>query len=128
MLRYVVAIGTLLLLDAFWLFGLGTAKAFSTMASSMSRIIPWKGWQLAFFTASAYILLSTALCVFAVKEKHPLTAMRQGALLGLIIYGVYDFTNLAVFGKAYGIKLATADLCWGTFVMGTSALAGSLVM
>jgi uncharacterized membrane protein len=56
-----------------------------------------------------YILLSYALYHFAVKQNSIL----NGALIGLIIYGVYNTTNLATINN-FGIKESIVDTVWGT--------------
>jgi len=47
-------------------------------------------------------------------------ALLRGALLGLIAYGTYDLTNLAVM-KGFTTKIAIIDMIWGTVLTGTVA-------
>jgi uncharacterized membrane protein len=35
-----------------------------------------------------------------------------GFIMGLVMYGVFDFTNLAIF-EDYSPKVAALDICWG---------------
>jgi uncharacterized membrane protein len=58
-----------------------------------------------------YVLLAYGLYYFAIKPKSIL----NGALFGLIVYGVYDFTNLATIAK-YSVKGAILDTIWGTIL------------
>jgi uncharacterized membrane protein len=51
-------------------------------------------------------------------------ALAMGALLGLLAYGTYDLTNLAVM-KGFTLKIALIDMAWGAFV--TAATAGATV-
>lgn len=51
------------------------------------------------------------------------TALVSGALLGLLAYGTYDMTNLAVM-KDWPLKMALADMAWGTALTAVAALAG----
>lgn len=119
-LACVVSVATLLVLNALWLTVGGVGDAFLSMDSKIRSIQPWK--------IAAYILLCAALCFVAFSERDPAKAAARGAVIGLVIYGVYDFTNLAVFGHGSGLELAMADLCWGTFAMGISCLAGALAV
>ena len=48
-------------------------------------------------------------------------AVFRSALLGLVVYGVYDMTNLATL-RGWSLKLALSDVAWGTLV---AALAGA---
>ena len=45
------------------------------------------------------------------------TTVRQGAILGLIAYGTYDLTNLAVM-KGFTTRIAIIDMIWGTVLTG----------
>lgn len=70
----------------------------------------------------AYISVISSLFIFSVplanqsvqKSKwHPLIAsLVYGGLLGLVIYGIFNFTNLAIF-KNYDIHIGLIDTCWG---------------
>jgi uncharacterized membrane protein len=56
-----------------------------------------------------YILLTIGLYYFIIKEKK---SPYEAALLGLVIYGVFDFTNYAIF-KNYDIYIGLIDTVWG---------------
>jgi uncharacterized membrane protein len=43
-----------------------------------------------------------------------------GALFGLVVYGVYDLTNYAIF-QNYTLKITIIDVVWGTFLNGIVA-------
>lgn len=56
-----------------------------------------------------YIIMSFGLNYFIIKEnKPPINAL----LLGLLVYGVYDGTNYALF-KKWDAKLSIIDTIWG---------------
>jgi uncharacterized membrane protein len=63
--------------------------------------------------AVVYLLLAIGLYVFIVEPGKPLW---QAALLGLVIYGVYDFTNYAIF-KKYDLSVALMDMVWGSVLL-----------
>lgn len=42
-------------------------------------------------------------------------ALRFGGVLGFVIYGVFNTTNMAIF-KRYSIPLAIIDIIWGTIL------------
>jgi len=67
----------------------------------------------------AYLLLAYGLYIFAIKNK----SIFNGALFGLVVYGVYNFTNLAVIAK-YDLIPAVIDTVWGSILcsMITSAV------
>ena len=71
-----------------------------------------------------YLLYAAGLTYFAVmpalESRAILQALALGAGLGLVAYGTYDLTNLAVV-KGFGTKIALIDLAWGTALSGISA-------
>jgi uncharacterized membrane protein len=42
-------------------------------------------------------------------------ALRFGGLVGFVIYGVFNTTNIAIF-KRYSVPLAIIDIVWGTLL------------
>jgi uncharacterized membrane protein len=78
----------------------------------------------------AYVLLALGVALYVLpkfQDKHiGLETFGTGALLGLIIYGVYDLTNYATLAK-WPPNLVVVDMLWGMVVYGlTSLLAGLL--
>ena len=69
-------------------------------------------------TAITYILLIFGLNYFII-QKHK--SIQDSAILGLIIYGVYELTNLALF-KNWSILTVIIDTAWGAtlFALTTS--------
>jgi uncharacterized membrane protein len=47
-------------------------------------------------------------------------ATAWGAVFGLVLYGVYDLTNLAVLDK-WTVRVTIVDLIWGSVLCGTVA-------
>lgn len=56
-----------------------------------------------------YLLMVVGIHTFIINDKR--SAM-SAFLLGTIIYGVFDFTNLAIFSD-YSLELAIHDTIWG---------------
>ena len=60
-----------------------------------------------------YIFLSIGLYYFIIKNnKKPIEAF----ILGIVIYGVYDTTNYALFDK-WNVYLAIIDTLWGGILL-----------
>ena len=57
-----------------------------------------------------YILSIAGLFYFIIA---PNKSVAEGAFLGAITYGIFDFSNHAIF-KNYGVTLAIIDMTWGT--------------
>lgn len=56
-----------------------------------------------------YLLLVVGLNYFILQSHR---SILEAFLLGFIIYGVFDFTNLAIFQK-YDWNVAIMDMVWG---------------
>ncbi len=65
-----------------------------------------------------YIILITGLYYFVIG---PNKTAKEGAFFGLVVYGVFDFTNHAII-ENYPLPLAIMDTIWGTFLCGTTTL------
>ena len=65
-------------------------------------------------TLMVYLLFALSVVVFIVPlaQNSPYWAAIYGALLGAVIYGVYDFTCLAIF-KGFPIGMGLLDWLWG---------------
>jgi uncharacterized membrane protein len=61
-----------------------------------------------------YLLITIGLFYFIIKENR---SPYEAALLGIIIYGVFDFTNYAIF-KNYDIYIGLMDTIWGGILCG----------
>ncbi len=59
----------------------------------------------------------------ALRQSDPFAALIGGALLGLLAYGTYEFTNYATL-KDWSLEQVFVDTIWGGFLTGVSAWAG----
>ncbi|PTM97602.1 DUF2177 family protein [Mycoplana dimorpha] len=62
----------------------------------------------------------------AVNGASWTTALVNGALLGLVAYGTYDMTNLAIL-KNWSATVSVVDTIWGVALTATAATVGYLV-
>lgn len=80
------------------------------------------------FALLSYVLMVIGMVVFVtpnVTDRKFQTSLMYGGVFGLVVYGVYDFTNAAVI-KNWNISIALLDVLWGVFVYTAAAYAGSL--
>jgi uncharacterized membrane protein len=77
-------------------------------------------WPAAFVV---YVLLGTGIALFVIPRASTvlLTAV-YGALFGLVVYGVYDFTNYSTL-RQYPLVLALVDVAWGVVASAAAASA-----
>jgi uncharacterized membrane protein len=74
-------------------------------------------------TGITYIFLIFGLNYFIIKRNR---SVSDAALFGLIIYGVYDFTNMALFTN-WSLLTAIIDTTWGAILFGlTTAIVYKL--
>src|SRR6187455_3040862 len=61
-----------------------------------------------------YALLGTGIALFVIPRAPTVSgAAAYGALFGLVVYGVYDFTNYSML-RQWPFVLTLADVAWGT--------------
>ncbi len=69
--------------------------------------------------AIAYLLLPLGVVLFALPRIDPtaplLTSLGWGGLFGLVVYGVYDMTNMAILER-WPARMVWFDICWGMFL------------
>lgn len=98
----------MLLLDAMYLTA--TRSIFGAVVAKIQRV----AMQLRLEGAViVYALLVFGLYKFIILERRP---VKDAAILGLVIYGVFDFTNYAIF-KNYDMATALMDTAWGSTLM-----------
>lgn len=67
----------------------------------------------------AWLLIALGVVYFVnPNSKNKKQSFKKGALLGLIIYGVYSLTNYAII-QNWTIKMALIDIIWGMILCGT---------
>ena len=74
-----------------------------------------------------YILLGTGIALFVLPRALTVpSAAVYGALFGLVVYGVYDFTNDPIL-RQWPFVLALFDVTWGAVASAAAAAAVRLV-
>lgn len=117
---------TMLVLDATYLYYLGGPR-FARMIKSIQN----SKLNLNLYGAiTSYVFLLFGLHYFVLSRKkasgtlpnlvHDVAVIRDAALFGLVVYGVFDSTNIALFSK-YETGPAIADTLWGAVLMAVTA-------
>lgn len=74
-----------------------------------------------------YLFYVVGLVYFAVMPAVSagtlVTALVNGALLGLLAYGTYDMTNLSTL-KGWSLQVSLVDMAWGAFLSAAASAAG----
>ncbi len=56
------------------------------------------------------------------RDGAPGMALLNGAILGFVAYGCYEFTSWTIM-KEWSVQLVVADILWGSAISGLSAYA-----
>ncbi len=124
----VAAIGmlTFIVADGLWL-GLLMTNFYRDQMAPIARLSNGgfaPNWPAA---VVVYVMLGVGIAGFVVPRSSDLaSAAAHGALFGLVVYGVYDFTNYSTL-RQWPLLLALVDLAWGVVASaGCAAVAWSL--
>jgi steroid 5-alpha reductase family enzyme/uncharacterized membrane protein len=108
-----------IVLDFLWL-GLLLNDYYIKWAKNIALISDNKFDYILWGAIGVYILIPMGVIVFALNKTTRLKAVFNAALFGLILYGVYEFTNIALI-KNWPIELAIVDIIWGPTLCGLTA-------
>ena len=120
---------TFLILDFIWLNFVAKNFYFERMQNVANiqdgkiQVTLWAGLLV-------YVLLALGIIHFILPLLRPdsdyLSIFLLGAYFGLVVYGVYDFTNLATL-KSWPLLLVAVDVSWGATVTGIATLVTQAV-
>jgi uncharacterized membrane protein len=122
---YLVALGTLAVLDALWL-GVVSREFYKARLGQLLLDQPL--WSVAILF---YLVHAVGIAIFAVPPAVAagtwMSAVLYGALFGFCVYAAYDLTNLATL-RGWSMTLSLVDLAWGAVVTSAATLAAFLVV
>lgn len=99
--------GILLIIDSIYLM---TTK---NIFGKVVRDIQISYLELRIYSALlCYLCLSIIIYYFIIFKKESLTT---SAILGALVYGVFDFTNHAIF-KKWNLSIVLMDIVWGAIL------------
>ena len=101
-----------MVLDGIWL-GLVMTNFYRDQLAPIARLSNGgfaPNWPAAFVV---YVLLGTGIACFVTPRATDVaSAAAYGALFGLVVYGVYDFTNYSTL-RQWPFTLTLVDVAWG---------------
>ena len=114
---YLAGAATMLLLDGVYL------NVVKSDWQSLVRKIQGEPLQVRMISAiGVYVLMMFAVYYFIILPKR---SVRDAALLGLVVYGVFDLTNYAIF-KNYSLFMGLTDMAWGSFLFAVTAYVSKM--
>jgi uncharacterized membrane protein len=118
-----------MILDFVWL-GLIAKPMYLQELAPIGRIDGGKIVPVLWASGIVYLLIALGTVGFVLPKVGPEgrlgSAFLQGACFGIILYGVYDFTNFAVL-KDYTLTITLIDFAWGIILCGVTALTAQWV-
>lgn len=85
------------------------------------RVVPAAVFYLGYVAGMLWFVSLPAL-----RDGDPVAALIGGALLGLMAYGTYEFTNYATL-RDWSMTQVVVDSLWGAVLTGFSAWAGVMI-
>jgi uncharacterized membrane protein len=120
---YVVAIIAFLVLDGLWIGVVASGFYKKQLAYIFTD-------QVNFTAAALFYLIYAAGLVYLVIEPGLGASVPKvfltGALVGLMAYGAYDFTNQATI-RNWPVVVTIVDLAWGTFATAMVSVVTTVV-
>jgi uncharacterized membrane protein len=115
-----------MVLDALWL-GLLMKNFYRNQLAPIVRLADGgiaPNWPAAFVV---YVLLGTGIALFVIPRAPTVSlAAVYGVLFGLVVYGVYDFTNYSTL-RQWPFVLTMADVAWGAAASAAAAVVVRLL-
>jgi len=119
---FLASLAAFIVLDGLWL-GLVMKTFYQVQLKGLARFGPDGGFAPVWSAAApVYLLLALGAAVFAApRAASTVSAAGWGALLGLVVYGVYDLTNYSTLAQ-WPLAVTVADILWGMCACGAAAM------
>lgn len=75
-----------------------------------------------------YVFITIGILFFVLPKAQGnyLIALSGGVMLGLVTYGIYDFTNYSILAN-WPLKITVIDFIWGMVLCGLSSLFATFI-
>ena len=120
-----VALAVLLAADLSWITYARPMYA-ALVRNVQGGTTPMRVDRVAAAVAYVFVVATFVLLVAATPGTTVARAFGKGAMVGFLVYGVFNATNKAMF-QAYDARTAVVDTLWGTTVFGLAAATYHLV-
>lgn len=126
---YLACLPFTLLLDYLWLAKL-MQKFYITQLGPYARVRGDTIMPVYWAAAIVYLLLPMGIVLFALPrvDLHHLavSSLGWGGLFGLVVYGVYDMTNMSTLLR-WPVRMVWIDICWGCFLCAATTCFAALL-
>ena len=105
-----ITFGLLLIIDAIYLFAM--KSKFNTLVKN----IQFANINLKIYAVIlCYLCIATVIQYFIIFKKE---SIRTAGILGMLVYGIFDFTNHAIFNN-WSLMMSIMDIIWGGILFAT---------
>ncbi len=113
---FILAFFVFIITDMMW-FGLIAKNLYFQHYEPLLRVVDGKLKIIWWAALIVYVLfaLGVVALIIPLAQGSLYSAAFYGAILGLVIYGIYNFTCIALF-KDYPVGMAFVDCIWGTLL------------
>lgn len=119
---FVLTMLCIFILDMLWLGYIAKSIYADSIGGLMRRSSD--GMQPIIWSAGVvYVCIALGITYFVLPAAGSdlFTALLGGAVLGIVTYGIYDFTNYSILDN-WPLKITIIDFLWGTLLCGLSSL------
>jgi uncharacterized membrane protein len=121
---YLITLIILPIIDLAWVGGIAKNYYKQHLGGLLATNTTW--WAI----AALYIVYVAGLVYFvvapAIGQHNVLKALLGGLFFGLVVYGTYDLTNLALIAN-WPLGVSAVDILWGAFAGGLASTLAYLV-
>lgn len=125
---YLLCLPFTLLLDYLWLAKL-MQKFYIKELGPYARVRGTTIIPVFWAAALVYLLIPLGIVLFALPRVDPAnlitSSLGWGGLFGLVMYGIYDMTNMATLER-WPVRLVWIDICWGCLLCGVTTLFAAM--
>ena len=121
---FLIMIPFMLLLDFIWIarlmqgFYIAELGSYARLRGAVIEPVYWAALLV-------YLALPLGILLFSLPRVNPddmfRSALCWGALFGLVVYVVYDLTNMATLER-WSLKMTIVDIGWGCFLCGVTTV------
>ena len=127
---FLATMATGIVLDLIWM-GLIIGKYYKREVGTLMRLKPDGNLDIQWPAAiGVYVCIAAGILFFVLPkisdDQSPWAVLPWGFLFGLVLYGVYEFTNYALL-KDWTLGITLVDWAWGGVLCAVSSLVAVYV-
>ena len=124
---FLVTMISIFIMDMIWLGGI----AKNLYAQNIGMLLRKSGDAMTPVWWSAgvvYLCITLGVLFFVLPKAHGdyFLAFSGGVILGMVTYGIYDFTNYSIL-ENWPLKITLIDFSWGMVLCGLSSLFATFI-